>query len=79
MSSRNLAALGVAVAAGVASGKEFLEASALGMDYYEDAKTHHCTGVYTFGPMLKEQQKAQEHWRNPGYAAITSNPSSSRS
>ncbi|CAN8103837.1 unnamed protein product [Discula destructiva] len=23
-------------------------------------------GFYTFGPILKEQQMAQDHWKNPG-------------
>lgn len=29
--------------------------------------TYHYVGAYTFGPILREQQKAQEVWKNPGY------------
>lgn len=80
MSSRGLTALGAAVVAGVASGRYSVVKPLLltlqprrtgPQDVPRDANTHHHTGVYTFGPMLQEQHKAQEQWKNPGYADTT--------
>lgn len=64
MSSRNLTALAVAVVVGVAGGMCFRP---LNPEQMLSAKVLMSVGVYTFSPLLKEQQKAQEAWKNPRY------------
>lgn len=64
MSFRNAGPIAAAVVFGIIGGTVFCFSNTW-FGHNADAKVY--AGSYTFGPLLKEQQKANDHWRNPGY------------
>lgn len=64
MSLRNAGALAAAVVMGVVGGTSPSPSSC---QWSVDASADVFPGTYTFAPSLREQQKANEFWKNPGY------------